>query len=534
MKQLIVLEMIYGIALCLFCGVVLLRKKYGLLHISAKKGKVPKHAKLYAWILFVGGSFISVLSIVSFWIKEMVELTFILLLLTLAFLVYVATRKGNVVDRYIELKRVEIDRLDRKMRRLFVKRMNVVSGIGEYKRKMDLPIHDFKREEEIYEKQEKKVPKRYRTYFHTFLATEFALSGALQKSIKQGRLGGDSLHVSLPGGGYDILIRKGAIEKVERFFRLSHRQVLIVTDDGIPDQYVQTVKDRCENAIVVTLPAGESSKNFENMQMLWKTMQDHLFDRRDCVIAIGGGMVGDVSGFVAGSYLRGIDFYNIPTTLLAMVDSSIGGKCGINMGGYKNQIGLFYQPKCVLIDPDLLATLPRRQLANGFAEILKVAALGDAELFRIFEQAEEGNHLEEVITRAIRFKVSIVEKDEREEGMRRALNYGHTIGHALEMTEPTLYHGECVALGMLAESSGEVRLKLTSIYRRIGLPTTWDGDVDLLFDAVVHDKKRVGHHISYVFVPKIGKYVTKEKSVEDWKKSALQHGREVFKTSYEK
>ena len=186
-------------------------------------------------------------------------------------------------------------------------------------------------------------------------------------------------------GEYNIFLERGSLEKASEYLNLN-RKVLIVTDDGVPKAYSQTVAKQCKIPYIVTLKQGEASKNFENYKLLLGKMVEYGFTRTDCVVAVGGGVVGDLSGFVASSFMRGVDFYNIPTTVLSQVDSSIGGKVAIDFEGYKNIVGAFYPPKAVIIDANTLETLNKRQISNGLCESVKMAVTSDAELFEIFER----------------------------------------------------------------------------------------------------------------------------------------------------
>ncbi|MBR3936018.1 MAG: 3-dehydroquinate synthase, partial [Oscillospiraceae bacterium] len=172
--------------------------------------------------------------------------------------------------------------------------------------------------------------------------------------------------INLPLGNYDITIERGVLKRAGEIINLD-RRVLIVTDSGVPEEYAKTVADQCKAPFVITVPMGEESKSLGTFEKLCAAMLEHGFDRSDCVVAVGGGVVGDLSGFAAASYMRGIDFYNIPTTVLSQVDSSVGGKTAVNFGKIKNIIGAFYQPKAVLIDPDTLKTLSERHFSNGLA-----------------------------------------------------------------------------------------------------------------------------------------------------------------------
>ena len=240
-----------------------------------------------------------------------------------------------------------------------------------------------------------------------------------------------TIHMNLGENSYDILVERGILERAGTHLELK-RRVLVVTDSGVPASYAKSLADQSDKAVICTVEAGEASKSMESFGRLLQTMLDHGFSRKDCVVAVGGGVVGDLAGFAASAYMRGIDFYNIPTTLLSQIDSSIGGKTAINFGGVKNVVGAFYQPKKVLIDPDLLKTLPQRQISNGLAEAVKMALTSDKELFEIFETKDIDENIDQIIIRSLNIKKNVVEKDERESGLRRILNFGHTVGHGIE------------------------------------------------------------------------------------------------------
>ncbi|MBR6356861.1 MAG: 3-dehydroquinate synthase, partial [Lachnospiraceae bacterium] len=227
-----------------------------------------------------------------------------------------------------------------------------------------------------------------------------------------------------------------------------------------------------------------------------------------CVVAVGGGVVGDLSGFAAACYMRGIDFYNIPTTLLSQVDSSIGGKTAIDLDGVKNIVGAFYQPKKVLIDPDTLKTLDKRQFSAGMAEVIKMALTSNANLFALIRDSKDPEEdLEEIIVSALQIKKDVVEQDPKENGLRKILNFGHTIGHAIESLEDgRLLHGECVALGMLPMCEESVRKELLPLLKKFDLPTTYDKDKQQLMPLILHDKKMQKDSLSVIYVPQIGQY----------------------------
>lgn len=317
-------------------------------------------------------------------------------------------------------------------------------------------------------------------------------------------------------GTYDIVLERGALNIVEKYLSLN-RKVLVVTDSGVPAQYAKTVSEFAKEAFVVTIPQGETSKQIETYQMLLQELVRNGFTRTDCIVAVGGGVVGDLSGFVAATFMRGIEFYNIPTTLLSQVDSSIGGKTAIDFMGIKNIVGSFYPPKRVIIDPNTLKTLPFRQLTNGLAESLKMSLTSDEELFSIFENGNIYEELDTIIEKSLRIKKAVVESDEHEKGLRKVLNFGHTLAHAVESANEmtTLYHGECVAIGMVPMCSESVRNRLLKVLTKLGLPTAVEGNEDALISACKHDKKLSGDEITIIYVERIGSFEFKKMSISE-------------------
>ena len=314
-----------------------------------------------------------------------------------------------------------------------------------------------------------------------------------------------TLQVKL-GKGYDVIVGRGALAKAGELFDLD-RRVLIVTDSGVPERYASAVAAACREPHVVVVPMGEVNKTIPVWQRLLCTMLEKRFDRHDCIVAVGGGLVGDLAGFAAACYMRGIDFYNVPTTLLAGVDASIGGKTAVNLSGVKNAVGAFFQPGGVLIDPDTFDTLRPRLVGEGLAEVVKMAMTSDASLFHDLASGLYSRDPENVILRALTVKRDVVERDEREQGLRRVLNFGHTLGHGIEAAAGgTLFHGECVALGMIPFTAPAAREKLLSLLTAQGLPTRFEGDEQAVLDAVRHDKKSVGDKITVITVPAIGTY----------------------------
>ena len=322
------------------------------------------------------------------------------------------------------------------------------------------------------------------------------------------------LSVSLAEKSYDIHIERGALARIGEIFSLD-RRVLVVTDDGVPSEYAAAVAAACRTPKLITVPMGEGSKSLGTLEALLSAMLTAGFTRTDAVVAVGGGVVGDLAGFAAATYMRGIDFYNVPTTLLSQVDSSIGGKTAVNLCGVKNAIGAFYQPKGVLVDPDVLKTLPARQISAGLAEAIKMAATCDAALFERMEREDLASMLDDIIVGSLCIKRDVVQKDEKETSLRRVLNFGHTLGHGYESAASLsgLLHGECVALGMLQLCSPAVRKRLIPLLTKAGLPTSAELSADEVLSAVCHDKKADGDSIRYIFVEKIGEFCERREPI---------------------
>lgn len=311
-----------------------------------------------------------------------------------------------------------------------------------------------------------------------------------------------TLRMELGSRSYDIVVERGVLKRAGSLLNLE-RKCLIVTGALVPRAYSETIAAQCREPVIVTVDSGEESKSLAVFERLCRVMLEHDFHRSDCVVAVGGGVVGDLAGFAAASYMRGINFYNLPTTVLSQVDSSIGGKVAVNFGGVKNILGAFWQPKKVLIDPDTLATLPARQVSNGLAEAIKMACTSDAALFRRMEEADLLENIDEIILGSLKIKKAVVERDETEAGPRKLLNFGHTIGHGIESTG-ALLHGECVGLGMLPMSSAAVRARLLPVLKKAGLPTAVSFDREAVWDAMRHDKKAAAGAMDIVTVDEIG------------------------------
>lgn len=313
------------------------------------------------------------------------------------------------------------------------------------------------------------------------------------------------LPVKMNDFNYDVVIEKGCINHVNEYLDLN-RKVLILTDSLVPSDYANIVKEKSKEGYIYTIASGEASKSFENYGKILDYLVEQQFSRTDCIVAVGGGVVGDLAGFVASTYMRGITFYNIPTTLLSQVDSSIGGKTAIDKCGIKNIVGAFYPPHKVLIDTDLLKTLDDRQLHSGLVEAIKMGLTNDQELFDLIKNSNNlFDDIETIVTKALVVKKMIVEADPKEKGLRRVLNYGHTIGHAIESSTKYL-HGECVGLGMLYFSSPKVKKELKEVLEKYHLPISHNVEKKLLYDYICLDKKRSGNKITIVYVEEKGNF----------------------------
>ena len=330
----------------------------------------------------------------------------------------------------------------------------------------------------------------------------------------------ETIRLTHSQGAYDISVGRGLIKEASKLFNLK-RRVLVITDEGVPQEYAKSVLSQCLDGRILTIGEGEGSKSFGKLEEVLSVMTEMELDRGDCAVAVGGGVVGDLTGFAASLYMRGIDFYNIPTTLLSQVDSSIGGKTGINFMEIKNTVGTFYQPKGVIIDPDLLATLSGRQISNGLAEVVKMALTLDAELFLKLEKLtleEILSDIESIIIQALKLKRAVVEADEREGGLRKVLNFGHTLGHGIEAAEEMsgMYHGECVALGMIPMCANSLAERLLPVLKKLGLPTEYGKDIERALSFTDHDKKKKNGKLSTIFVPEAGNFEVRDMTSEEF------------------
>ncbi len=339
----------------------------------------------------------------------------------------------------------------------------------------------------------------------------------------------NEIPVQLGERSYPIYIGCGIHSEFGALFKRHNRsrQVAIVTDSHVEPLYAGPLKEVLAGAgiqsDILCVPAGESSKSLEKLGYLYDGMMGMRLERSDAVVALGGGVVGDLAGFAAATFKRGIQFVQMPTTLLAMVDSSVGGKTGINHPGGKNMIGAFYQPSMVIADVATLKTLPARELGCGLCESVKHGAIQDGEFFDYLDSHKERiagldmKVLSDLVARNCRIKARVVSEDERESGLRRILNYGHTIGHPFETVLPghPYHHGEAVSLGIVAENrmatargamQAEDADRIEALLQAFGLPVRAGHDlpVEALYRGVLHDKKVQDSKVVFAIPDRIG------------------------------
>lgn len=339
----------------------------------------------------------------------------------------------------------------------------------------------------------------------------------------------DMVQVRLAERSYEIRIGAGTLGDVGKLTgeTCAASHAVIITDENVEQPHAMSVTESLADAgmqvDVIVVPAGETSKSIDTLSALWDKCLELGTDRKSIVVAVGGGVIGDLAGFLAASYARGLRFIQVPTTLLAQVDSSVGGKVGINLPNAKNMVGAFWQPSAVLIDTQVLTTLPEREYCAGLAEVVKYGVILDAGFFDYLEQHLEGvkrrddKVLVHVVRRCCELKADVVQQDEREEtGLRAVLNYGHTFCHALEAVTgyEKLLHGEAVSIGMLCASRLAERMdrvdqhftkRQFDLLHALGLPTTVpDVDHKALLAAMRHDKKVQHGRLRFVLPVRMG------------------------------
>lgn len=356
----------------------------------------------------------------------------------------------------------------------------------------------------------------------------------------------ESVRVELGERSYEIIIGEGLLASSgERLKPFGFSRAAIVSNPTVFNLYGESVllpvRKTGLSCDTILIPDGETYKDFSQCYNILSDLLKNRHDRKSCLMALGGGVIGDITGFAASLYMRGIDFVQIPTTLLAQVDSSVGGKTGVNHPSGKNMIGSFYQPKLVLIDTATLKTLPPRELLCGIAEALKYGVIKDAELFEFMEKrcadllSLKEDAIAHIVKRSCEIKANVVSEDERESGVRAILNYGHTIGHAIETeTSYSKYlHGEAVAIGMCSAARLAVELglmkhedaaRIKRVVEAYGLPSAIPSgmNIDALIGHMKLDKKAVSGNIKFVLPEKIGCVKIVKDLSEDSIKKALQ------------
>ena len=329
------------------------------------------------------------------------------------------------------------------------------------------------------------------------------------------------VNIDLAQNSYDILI--DTIPNIEfdgSFMALKYQKVVIVTNPTVSGFHLEYLRSRlcAKELCVVTIPDGEEYKNIQTLEQILEHCFINRLDRKSLLIAFGGGVIGDMTGFAASIYQRGIDFVQVPTTLLSQVDASVGGKTGINNKFGKNLIGSFHQPKAVLIDPHFLSTLPSREFGAGVAEIVKMAVTFNKEFFEWLENNRLDNleYINKAIEYSVKTKASVISQDEKEKGIRAALNYGHTFGHVIEnkTNYKTYLHGEAVGIGIVMANELSVELGLMSkdeakrvkdLLKSYDIPTTYKiKDVDEFYEHFFLDKKSVNDKIKFILAKGIG------------------------------
>lgn len=338
------------------------------------------------------------------------------------------------------------------------------------------------------------------------------------------------MEIQVKENNYKIDIDYKSDDKLIEFLNdISKAKFLIVTDENVFSLYEERMKNLMEGLeyFIFKITPGEESKSIKNFVDINKFLVEKNFNRGDVIIAFGGGVVGDLGGYVAASYLRGIDFVAVPTTLLSMIDSSVGGKNGINFMNLKNQIGSFYFPKYVHIDYSFLETLDERNINNGLAEIFKYSVLKDRELFEYLKSADDLDY-ERIIYKSLNIKLDFVRDDERDKGKRQKLNLGHTIGHGIEsLSNYQLNHGESIGIGTIYMARTAYKLGLAEddfykdlieAFKNHNLPISYDFDTDEILEVLHHDKKIKNNRINIIIPIKIGEVMSKKIDFDELRK----------------
>lgn len=384
---------------------------------------------------------------------------------------------------------------------------------------VDRPLLKGDLEQRIHHLLEDRA-EHYKSFHHQLNTDLISPSQAVQEA--EITLG--AFRVRGMGSGYDVRARAGLLKWIGKFIHRMDVQgpIVLVTDATVGKTYAARVIANLQKHDLevdeLRFPPGEKQKSLETASKVWEFFTQSGVERKSLILALGGGVVGDLAGFAAATYLRGVPWLNLPTSLLAMVDSSLGGKTGVNLAAGKNLVGSFYAPEAVLADLDTLRTLPDVEMRNGLAEVVKHGVIADPALFEICEAGEliSGQSLNEMVRRAMAVKIRIIQLDPYEAGIRESLNFGHTIGHAVEMASDfTIRHGEAIAIGMVAEtriseelglSNAGLAQRLRGTLSRIGLPVEIPSSLDRarLLGTMQFDKKRLSGVLRFALPISIG------------------------------
>lgn len=339
---------------------------------------------------------------------------------------------------------------------------------------------------------------------------------------------------------YPIIFKEEAYTHLNQIIRdRDYSMIALLVDENTHEKCAPAFLSKLEfeqKLEIIEISPGEEMKNLETVNSLWELMTDFGMDRKSLLINLGGGVITDMGGFAASTFKRGIEFINIPTTLLAMVDASVGGKTGIDLGVLKNQIGLFADPEMVLIDPEFLNTLEKRELTSGLAEVIKYGLTFDPGIWADFKNPQ-GVDLLKLIYQSIAIKNDVVQKDPKEQDVRKALNYGHTLGHAIEsfyLSSPLhskMTHGEAIAIGMIAEAHLsfqmgylqeeeilEIKQVILNVFDHQSISTS---DTPAIYEFLKHDKKNVGGNVNFVLLSQIGDFILNQRVSEAQMSEAL-------------
>lgn len=329
----------------------------------------------------------------------------------------------------------------------------------------------------------------------------------------------DKIHIPIKNNEYDVFVSEGLLQNIESHIDI-HKEFVVITDENVDSLYIDIFKSKIRNLKVYVVTPGETSKSMETAYSLINSMIEDKVTRGATLISLGGGVVGDLGGFVASIFMRGINFIQIPTTLLSQIDSSVGGKVGINSKTMKNSIGSFFQPSKVLIDPSVLKTLSLKEFNNGISEMIKYGMIASKSLIKALQNGITVSTVKPHIITCINIKKTIVVEDTFDTGIRQILNYGHTIGHAIEQhSNYSLLHGEAVAIGMaMISKDTEHYNMLISLLQQYNLPVSYNYDIEDVYNYIQTDKKVTGETLNIILLESVGNALIKPISINEIRK----------------